>query len=237
MANALVAEFIGVKIFALEDTLGMEPFNWNLFGTQGSLSFTAGVLLWPFVFILTDIINDYFGRKGVRFLSIMAASLIAYSFLMVFAAIHLAPDQGWWVGSNRENGVPDMQAAFVAIFGQSNWIIVGSLVAFLVGQILDAYVFFRVRKITGDKRIWVRATVSTFVSQFVDSYIVLYVAFVVPGKWSLPMFFAIGTVNYIYKIFAAVLLIPVLGAVHAIIEKYLGTELSAQLRKEASENL
>jgi len=75
-ANAVVAEFVGVKIFALESTLGLPPFGWNLFGQSGSLSFTAGVLLWPIVFVMTDVINEYFGRRGVRFISFVAAGLI-----------------------------------------------------------------------------------------------------------------------------------------------------------------
>src|SRR5690606_2475914 len=72
VANAILAEFIGVKIFALEDTLGMAPLEWNLFGRTGSLSFTAGTLLWPVVFVMTDVINEYFGKRGVRFISWLA---------------------------------------------------------------------------------------------------------------------------------------------------------------------
>ena len=88
-ANAVLAEFIGVKIFALEDTLGVAPLEWNLFGQTGSLSFTAGTLLWPFVFILTDTINEFFGKRGVRFISWLAVALIVYGFLFAFAAIAL----------------------------------------------------------------------------------------------------------------------------------------------------
>ena len=65
-ANAVLAEFIGVKIFALEDTLGIAPLEWNLFGQTGSLNFTAGTILWPIVFIMTDTVNEYFGKRGVR---------------------------------------------------------------------------------------------------------------------------------------------------------------------------
>ena len=64
--NAVLAEFIGVKIFALEDTLGIAALQWNLFGQTGSLNFTAGTLLWPIVFIMTDTVNEYYGRRGVR---------------------------------------------------------------------------------------------------------------------------------------------------------------------------
>ena len=98
VVNAVLAEFIGVKIFALEDTLGLSPFEWNLFGQTGSLNFTAGTLLWPIVFIMTDTVNEYYGRKGVRFISWLAVALILYGFVFAFAAIHLAP-AGRWKGA------------------------------------------------------------------------------------------------------------------------------------------
>ncbi len=236
VTNALIAEFIGVKIFALEDSLGLESFNWSLFGHKGSLMLSAGVLLWPIVFVLTDIINDYFGQKGVRLLSYMTAGLIAYGFLMIFGAINLEP-AAWWAESFVEQGVPDAQAAFSTIYGQGLWIIGGSLVAFLVGQIIDALVFYRVKLWTGEQKIWLRATASTAVSQFIDSFVVLYIAFVLgPQQWEISLFLAVGTVNYCYKLLVAILLIPLLYVVHYLIDTYLGKELSAQLRKEALAN-
>ena len=108
--NAVLAEFIGVKIFALEDTLGIKPLEWNLFGQTGSLNFTAGTLLWPIVFIMTDTVNEYYGRRGVRFISWLAAGLIVYGFAFAFIAIHLAP-ASWWVTVVKDQGVPDYQAA------------------------------------------------------------------------------------------------------------------------------
>lgn len=236
VTNALVAEFIGVKIFALEDTLGWEPMNWNLFGESGSLMFTAGVLLWPIVFIMTDVINEYYGQRGVRLLSYLTAGLISYAFLMVFLAIRLAPAD-WWVGISAEGGVPDMQQAFSNVFGQSNWIIVGSLVAFLVGQLLDAFVFYKVRSVMGERKIWLRATLSTMVSQFVDSFVVLYIAFVIgPQQWPINRFLAVGTVNYGYKVLMAILLIPLLYLAHFWIDRYLGEKEADKMRKMAVHN-
>ena len=75
IANALIAEFIGVKIFSLENTLGFESFVYSLFGEEVSFNLTAGVVLWPVVFIMTDVINEYFGKKGVRFLSYLTVGL------------------------------------------------------------------------------------------------------------------------------------------------------------------
>ena len=78
IANALLAEFIGVKIFSLESTFGFKPAEIKLFGNVYSFNLTCGVLLWPVVFVMTDIINEYYGRKGVKFLSWLTIGLIAF---------------------------------------------------------------------------------------------------------------------------------------------------------------
>ena len=234
VTNALMAEFIGVKIFALEDTLGLPPFDWDLFGQSGSLSFTAGVMLWPVVFIMTDIINEYFGKRGVRFLSWMTVGLIVYAFFFAYLAIGLVP-AGWWIGIQAERGVPDMQAAFAAIFGQGLWIIGGSVTAFLIGQIIDVTVFHQVRRVTGERMIWARATGSTLVSQLVDSFVVLYIAFVLgPQKWPIELFLAVGTVNYLYKFLVAIALTPLIYLGRFLIDRYLGPEQSDALKRHAA---
>lgn len=236
LTNALLAEFVGVKIFALEDTLGIDPMQWQLFGQSGSLSFTAGVLLWPVVFLLTDIINEYFGRRGVRFVSWLVVILIVYAFIAVYAAIHLAP-ASWWVAVGVDSGVPDMQAAYRAIFGQGLWTIAGSLTAFMIGQLLDVAVFHRIRRATGERWIGLRATGSTLVSQFVDSFVVLYIAFVLgPQQWPISLFLAVGTVNYLYKAGMAVLMTPVLYAAHMGIDRWLGADAAERMKADAARN-
>lgn len=234
VVNAVLAEFIGVKIFALEDTLGVAPFEWNLFGQTGSLNFTAGTLLWPIVFIMTDTVNEYYGQKGVRFISWLAVALILYGFVFAFAAIHLAP-AGWWITVAQDQGVPDQQAAFAAIFGQGLWTIGGSVVAFLIGQLIDVNVFHRIRRRTGPRQVWLRATGSTAISQFVDSFVVLYIAFVIgPQHWPTSLFLAVGTLNYIYKMCAAVALIPLLYLMRGVIQGYLGREQAQRMTEHAA---
>lgn len=232
LANAFIAEFIGVKLFSLEDTLGIAPLGLDPMGGNEPLYFTAGVLLWPIVFIMTDVINEYFGVSGVRFLSILTASLIVYAFFTIFAAIALSPAD-WWVVAYQKNGVPDMQAAFRSVFGQGMWIIVGSLVAFLVGQIIDALVFRQVKKVTGKNRIWLRATVSTTVSQLIDSYLVLYIAFVIGQDWTMERLFSVGTVSYIYKLSVSIIFIPLLYFIHNLIDRYLGEDVANELKQLA----
>ncbi|MBK9656640.1 MAG: queuosine precursor transporter [Rhodanobacteraceae bacterium] len=233
ITNALIAEFVGVKIFAMEDTLGLNPLNWQLFGQQGSLNFTAGVMLWPVVFILTDVINEYFGERGVRFISWLAVGLILYGFVFAYLAISLAPAT-WWVTVSAGQGVPDMQKAFAAIFGQGMWSIGGSVTAFLVAQLIDVRIFHAIRRRTGDSKVWLRATGSTLVSQFVDSFVVLYIAFVLgPQQWSMGLFLAIGTVNYCYKALMAIALTPVIYGVRRGIKEYLGEEEAGRLKQRA----
>lgn len=233
IANALIAQVIGVKIFSLEKTLGFKPFDFTFFGESGlSFSLTAGVLIWPVVFVITDIINEYYGMRGVRFLSFLAVGLISFASIAFFIAIRLTPPD-WWLQSSQAQGVENMQTAFSAVLGQSNWIIFGSLIAFLVGQIVDVFIFHRVKKITGEKKIWLRATGSTAVSQLIDSYIVLTIAFYIGADWSLQQVLAIGTVNYIYKFIMAIIMTPVIYLLHDRIEKYLGSETAAKMKSAA----
>jgi uncharacterized integral membrane protein (TIGR00697 family) len=234
LTNALIAEFVGVKIFSLEQTVGAPPFHWSLFGIEGTLNFTAGVLLWPFVFIMTDVINEYFGVRGVRLISWIAVLFIAYAFVAAYAAIALAP-AGFWLDVNAGLGVPDVQKAYAVVFGQGLWTIGGSIVAFLVGQLVDVMIFHRILKLTGERFVWLRATASTAVSQLLDSLIVLYIAFVLgPQQWSIPQFLAVATVNYAYKMSAAIALIPLLYVARGAIQKYLGESEARRLRREAA---
>ncbi|HMX37904.1 MAG TPA: queuosine precursor transporter [Ferruginibacter sp.] len=237
ITSALLAEVIGVKIFSLEDTVGVQRANINLFGSPFSFHLTAGVLLWPVVFVMTDIINEYYGTRGVKFLSYLTIGLISYAFLIFNGAIALSPSEYFSIG----NGIDKPDAAFRGIFGQGMWIIIGSMVAFLVGQVLDVLVFHRIKKVTGEKSIWLRATGSTLVSQLVDSFVVLFIAFYVGKRiqtgqgdpWSLHQVLVTGTGNYIYKFVVAILLTPVIYGVHVWIEKYLGHGLAAEMKNAA----
>lgn len=233
ITNALVAEFIGGKIFSLEATLGLQPFTFSLFGEEGlSFNLTAGVLLWPVVFIMTDIINEYYGIRGVRFLSNLAVLLITFSFFAAYVAIHLEP-AAWWVTVNAEKGIPDTQKAYAQIFGQGMWIIAGSVIAFLVGQILDVFIFHKIKQMTGEGKIWLRATGSTIISQLIDSFVVIFIAFKLGQGWSFPKVMAIVFVGYSYKLLVAILITPVIYLVHALIERYLGHETASAMRKAA----
>lgn len=234
ITNALVAEMIGTKIFSLEKTLGFPPAQIPLFADfLLDFNLTAGVILWPVVFVSSDIINEYFGVKGVRRISFISAFLILYAFVAIAIAIYLQPADSWlsYNSVDENNQKFNINFAFTKIFSQSNRIIIGSLTAFIVAQILDAYIFYRLRKLTGSKNIWLRATTSTLISQLFDSFIVLFIAFY--PQFSFREIISIGIINYIYKFVVAVLMIPLLYIMHFTIQKYLGYEFSKRMIIEA----
>lgn len=232
VANALIAECIGTKLFSLERTLGLGIHPFTLFGQQNlSYVLTCGVLLWPLEFVLTDVVNEFYGPRAVRRISYTAIALIGYAFLMFYLAIHIPADQGFWKGSGVKDGVPDMQAAFSAIFGQGMLIIFGSLVAFLVSQLVDVYIFHRIKKVTGERKVWLRATGSTLVSQLVDSFIVLGIAF--GAKWGWQRVLAVGLLNYSYKAMMALVLTPLIYLIEGRIAAYFGPETTRQMKEVA----
>ncbi len=235
VANAILSEFIGVKIFTVEGTLGISKFDVNLFGVPNlSFNMSAGVLTWPIIFIMTDIINEYFGVKQVRFLSILTCALIGFAFLVVGLAMKLQPAD-FWQTQNVDGQIINLPLAFKVIFGQGMWIIVGSIIAFLIGQMIDVLVFHRIKQFTGERGLWLRATGSTLISQFVDSFVVIFIAFYLNPAydWSWKMVAAIGLVGYTYKFIVALMMTPVLYLVHAIIDNYLGKDLSQRMVKMA----
>ena len=231
VANALIAESIGTKLFSLEKVFGQQPVSFTLFGQTGmSFVLTCGVLLWPLEFVMTDIVNEYYGPRAVRRISLTAIIIISYAFLMYFLSIGIPPADVW-LQSSAKQGVNNIQDSYNAVFGQNMRIIIGSLVAFFVSQMVDVTIFHKIKKLTGDKHMWLRATGSTLVSQLVDSYVVLFIAFSGTFKWQLIL--AIGLMNYTYKFVMAIILTPLIYVVEGWIEKYVGHAVARDMKMAA----
>ena len=198
ITNAVVAELIGGKLIHV-----------------GSAVMSIGILPWPIVFITTDLINDYFGEKGVRKLSLITASLIAYTFVILYLAMQIPAVDG-------KNLVTDTQ--FKGVFGQSMWIIVGSIIAFMVSQLIDVTIFHFVKNRTGNKMIWLRSTGSTVISQLFDSFIVLGIAFWMTGKMKTEVFITSAFTGYFVKLIIAVLMTPFIYLGHYLIRNYIAKD-------------
>jgi queuosine precursor transporter len=236
LTNALLAELIGVKIFSGEAALGLPPAQIKLLGEYIlDFNLTAGVIIWPIVFVTTDVINEYFGKKGVKQISFLTAGFIVYSFFVIYIVTELPPAEFWQNLNDRDNegNFFNIDFAFSTIFRQGLGIIIGSLIAFLLGQLLDVFIFQRLRRLTGSKLIWLRATGSTLVSQLIDSFVVLFIAFYIFGQWSVQQVLSVGIINYVYKFGIAIMLTPLLYVAHYFIDRYLGKESAEQMANTA----
>ncbi len=210
LGNALIAEMVGGKLFQVETP-------WHTF------TLSCGVIIWPVVFVISDIINEYFGRAGVKRLSFLAAAVIAYAFLAVWVC--------QFVKAPGFSPIDDV--SFNRVFLQSQWIIVGSITAFLLAQLIDVTVFWLVRRRTGHRLLWLRATGSTLVSQLIDTFVVGFIGLYLPwrlgfSKSDEPFTFAnflnTSTSGYIFKFAVAVAVTPALYVIHTLIDRYLGRE-------------
>lgn len=216
IGNALLAELIGGKLFAVPVRLPWQAADaapWHTF------VLSCGIILWPVVFLVSDLVNEYYGRAGVKRLSFIAAGIIAYAFVAL-----------WFAEQPRAvDFSPVDDASFRRVFLQSQWIIVGSIAAFLLAQLIDVTVFWIVRRRTGHRYLWARATGSTVVSQLVDTVVVQFIGLHLPyllGSQGIGFreFVNSASSGYLFKLVVAIAITPVLYIVHAAIDAYLGAE-------------
>jgi uncharacterized integral membrane protein (TIGR00697 family) len=209
LSALVLAEVTGGKLIQLTLSEGL------------AFTMTMGVIPFPVTFLVTDIINEYFGLKGIRFVTFlgMGMVLMALVILQIDMAIPAAAIS------------PVSDDAFNAVFGISARIIVGSLTAYLIGQLIDISIFHALRARTGGRMLWLRATGSTVVSQLVDSFVVLTIAFL--GPLTMGQIVQIGFTNYTYKLLIALSITPFLYVVHTLVDRYLGAELAGRMMREA----
>ncbi|MEW6774090.1 MAG: queuosine precursor transporter [Bacteroidota bacterium] len=193
ITNAVTAELIGGKLVSF----------------FGIFTQSIGIILWPVVFLLTDLINEHFGKDGVRKLTFITVGLIVYVYVLLSIAIQIP----------AVPFSPVNDSNFQTVFGQSQWIIIGSITAFVLSQLVDVYTFWMIRKATGKYMIWLRATGSTIISQLIDTFVVQFIAFVIPGYWTLSDFMVNAMYGYAFKLIVAVALIPLIYLGHTLIEK------------------
>jgi uncharacterized integral membrane protein (TIGR00697 family) len=215
----VIAEATSTKFF----TAFTLPSPFHLFGmTFREVVMTTGVLAFPVTFIITDLMNEYFGKKGIRFVTLVGMVMIGFEFLLLQAAIAVP------VASIS----PVSQEAFEAVFGTTGRIILGSLTAYLLGQLADITLFHWLRGLTQGRFLWLRATGSTFGSQFIDTFVVLTIAFA--GQLAFQQILAITLFNYGYKLLIAIAITPLIYLAHWAMDAYLGKELAHQLTAKAA---
>lgn len=212
ITNAIVAEMIGSKLISY----------------GGPFVNSIGLILWPFIFVLTDVLNEYYGKEVVKRLSFITVGLIGYVFVILFIATRV----------KAVDFSPATDAAFSNIFGQGMYMIIASIIAFITSQLIDSFVFWLIRKHTGSKMMWLRSTGSTLVSQVVDTFLIQFIAFVIPGVWSISEFMKNAAFGYALKMILAICLIPLIYLLHKLLDNYFGEkEAEKIIEKTAEESL
>lgn len=218
VSSAIVAEVVAVKLFQV-------PF-YGFLGWSKMFTLTCGSLVWPLVFLTTDTINEFYGRRAVRFVTWLTMAMITWTFIITTVSIQIPAVSFSPVGDD----------AFGQVFGQSAWIIVGSMAAFLVSQLVDVTVFHAVRRALGGRHIWARATGSTLVSQLIDSFVVIWIAFWLPGKVDAATALDISISGFTYKVGLAIALTPMIYLTHAAVHRWLGHHRATELADLAASN-
>jgi uncharacterized integral membrane protein (TIGR00697 family) len=205
VASLLVADIVGIKLFKL-----------------GAVEHTCGMLTFPVTFLLTDLLNEYYGKRGARRVTWLGLAMGLYVFIVL----------------NVAQAMPYLPADFNvkpehfdAVFGSAKIMYVASLCAYLVGQMSDIAMFAFLKRITGGRLVWLRATGSTVVSQMIDSFIVSWLAFKVgpellgDGSRPTPSFaqiLNIAATGYTLKFFIAIGITPLVYLGRAVMQRWFG---------------
>ncbi len=170
----------------------------------------AGIIAYPFTFLVTDTLSEVYGRKAATRVVWLGFALSVLMVLLVYAA-KILPGAGFWEG----------QDAFDTTLGSVPRIVLGSMVAFLVSQHNDVIVFHLVRRLTGGRHLWLRNNASTVVSQAIDTVIFIAIAFggTVPAGTLLNMM----ATQYVVKVGIAVVDTPFVYALVGAIRRREGT--------------
>lgn len=228
----VTGDLIGAKLFSFT-VFGLAPRDLGL-GTGDVFIMTAGTLAFPLTFLLTDIVNEYYGRSVVR-----ALTIVAITVLLVLQPVVVATVAVPTVSFNPAVSAEQMEASVRNVLAPAWAIVVGSIAAFALGQWLDVLLFARLRRLTGSRALWLRAQASTFGSQLVDSFVVIFVAFVlIPAAlgqdpWPLGNATQVSTTNYVVKVGIAIASTPLLYLVHLGVVAWLGRSEATRLQGQA----
>jgi uncharacterized integral membrane protein (TIGR00697 family) len=201
----LIGDTIGSKLFAFDIPLGITTIHAKM---------SVGAMWFPITFLLTDVINEFYGSKGARFVTFLGFWMAILSFLVIYVARKI-PASG---------DSPIKQDVFNNVFGSANRIFVASLIAYLIGQLVDISVFQLAKRMTQSKHIWLRSTGSTLISQLIDTVVVTYIAFTGQPNMTQATLRQMAMTSYAVKVILAIGLTPLIYAMHGFIHRRVGLD-------------
>lgn len=185
------------------------------FFTVGGFTMSVGVIPFPITFLLTDIVNEYYGNKGARFITYIGMVMMLFANGLIYLAMVLPISEL----------SPVTEESFENVFGLSWRLFLGSLIAYVLGQISDIQSFSLLKRFTGERLIWLRATGSTALSQVIDTVVVTTVIFA--DSKSVEEITRLCATGYGYKMLVAVGMSPLLYVAHGVITRRLGIRAEA----------
>ena len=193
------------------DIIGGKLTSFHLFGREWI--FSVGQIAFPVTFILTDILNEFYGRKVVRRVTFLALAMVGLTLVIIYIAGKLP----WWSVTASDTWTGVRPPEFKIIFTQARDIQLASMAAFLISNLVDISMFFVIKKATGNRFLWLRATGSTAVSQLIDTAVITGLVF---GKQlEFGQYVSIVLTSYVIKLVAAIGVTPIIYALHALIER------------------
>lgn len=205
----LVALF--VTCLVVGDIIGGKVTSVTLAGHE--LPFSVGQLAFPVTFILTDIINEFYGKAIIRRVTYLAFAMVGLTFVVIYAAGAMP----WWSVTTSADWQGVRPHDFEVVFTQATRIQLSSMVAFLTANLVDIWAFFFIKHLTGNRFLWLRATGSTAISQLFDTLVIT--ALVWGTKITFAQYLAFAATSYVIKLLAAIFVTPVIYAAHGLIER------------------
>jgi uncharacterized integral membrane protein (TIGR00697 family) len=192
-----------VSALLISDLIGGKFF--RVYG----IDLSVGMIPFPLTFILTDVVNEFYGTEGARRITFIGLGMAVFVFTIINVALALpvSPES------------PMSQELFARSFGWSARLYVASLTAYVVGQLLDIAMFQVFLRLTGHRFLWLRATGSTVVSQAVDSLVVNFV--LLSGSKSIDFVLTAARNGYVVKLVLAIGLTPLLYVGRGLFLRYL----------------
>jgi uncharacterized integral membrane protein (TIGR00697 family) len=197
----LVGDIIGVKLFQFDDA--------------GHFVISLGMVPFPITFLLTDLLNEFYGKRAARFVTWIGFAMAVLTFVVIQVVVVLPPAP-FTLGADWTGTTP---SAIDNVFGGSKRILFASMVAYISAQLLDIAVFNALKRLTNNRMLWLRATGSTAVSQLLDTVVVQIIAWV--GVLSPSKIVALVVTSYVVKLAVAVGLTPLIYAGHSLMERWL----------------
>jgi queuosine precursor transporter len=180
--------------------------------------FTAGLLPFPVTFLLTDLLNEFYGKQAARQVTWFGLVMAIFTIAFVTIGIQLP-----WAAMTLEDGWGGVRASeFDKVMGGSVRIYVASLTAYMIAQFTDIAVFNLLKRLTKNKALWLRATGSTVVAQIIDTIIVNVIAW--GGTMRTSELVRLMIFSYVVKLLIAIALTPAIYLGHTIVERWLGIE-------------